>query len=122
MAGELEGSQPLRQDDGLQEELRVVSHRLVKLETLGIAQELRLLSRLLARLEAGTLPGASETEMEQCQTRTTRKLKHKSVILAESDHLLQESFRDGLLLVALDEIRPARSALISLGVLASLGL
>ena len=117
MAGELEGSQPLRQDDGLQEELRVVSHRLVKLETLSIAQELRLLSRLLARL-----PGASETEMEQCQTRTTRKLKHKSVILAESDHLLQESFRDGLLLVALDEIRPARSALISLGVLASLGL
>lgn len=74
------------------------------------------------RLEAGMLPGPSETETEQFQTRRSRKITHKSVIVTESDHPLQESFWDALLLAGLDEIGPAGSAVITFGVLASFGL
>jgi len=144
----------LRRIEGLQEELRVVSDRLVKLETSGIHQELRVVTDRLARLEtgviqeeqialstaeqeqvvpekgdidpqrleAGMLPGPSETETEQFQTRKSRKITHKSVIITESDHPLQESFWDALLLAGLDEIGPAGSAVITFGVLSSFGL
>eukprot|EP00439_Symbiodinium_sp_Y106_P053565 s588_g7.t1 len=123
---------------GISQELRVLRERLARLETGGIQEEQIAFTREqdqvvpenrdindVQRLEAGMLPGASETETaetEQFQTRKPRKLTHKSVVVTESDHPLQESFWDALLLAGLDEIGPAGSAVISFGVLASFGL
>ena len=162
MAGE--SAELLRRIDGLQEELRLLSDRVVKFETLGILQELRMLSDRVAslettgiqqeqvvvsaspdptaemvdasdaqRLEAGMFQGASE-ETEQFRTRrntaksvffgtrNSRKLTARSVIATESEHELQESFWDALLVAGLDEIGPAGTAVIAFGVLASFGL
>ncbi|CAE7372277.1 DAGLA [Symbiodinium sp. CCMP2456] len=83
-------------------ELRVVSVG-VKLETEGIAQELRRRSRALS---AG-LVVEKETETEQFQTQAPRQFTRKSVIITKSDHPLQESFWDALLLAGLREIGPA---------------
>lgn len=120
----------------LRKELGTLRGRLASLETTAglVAEEQAEVNlppgrdhrQLAESVETSEASGAIECCLEagkwKPQSRQMKKLTTTSVIDTQTHHELQESFWDALLLAGLDEIGPAGTAMIVLGVVVSFSL